>query len=752
MTAQKSINHSYSYFKVKQKANSKITILLVILSLFTVPLVMINAVIYLFELQNFRELEAQGVQNLIYPNFPQSFAAIAVISGIIMVLIGIFIVINNFKYLHDKNVVDMNLSLPITTDQRFITDFFGGLLSYIGPFIASMVVSFVIAGIGNVIVDDFTVEGVSIFKILFEITVCAIVLMLMLYTLTALIVSCCGSLFEASAYSIGFNILIPVTVYLGGNIFLTNLYGINFEESIFPLFYKTSPIGIASGFIFQVGENNFAWSSIIELIIVGIVYSAIMYVGTYLLYKRRKAEQVGKPFVYKTFYYICITLIIFCIGAFFQIVGGYDTTLAFIIMSAIAYLILELITNRGFKKIWVSAIRYVVTLVAIFAIIAISNATGGFGAENRVPAVGSISNIQVSGIGISDNLDIKVKISDKETIEKLTGLHKYILEQHKINIDKNKSNEAATADELLPYYNQKNYDTNIKFVYNLRNKSKVVRNYNIPSEYLQEFKDFVFTDDAIESLVESMRTDIYNNLNYDSRNNYSKYTQYSYNYFNVYDFTDSYGKIMSAQFTEKTSKETVDRFLFSLEADLKEIDTQELIHPTSPMLGYITNLNISVTKNFRHTLSFLAEEGYKQPFTKDEFKNTNGVGFKLTNSEYYGAEIQTLDDVTRFLLSRSYITITPFKSNYYFSDNYGSNMYLNISDKDYEMAENYIKSNIIELNEEDLTDITEGIIVTDNEEAFYFYGKEDAMNTISILKEKGINYRIILQSAKLIKQ
>ena len=91
-------------------------------------------------------------------NIQEIYAVIGVISTAIAILSGIVVAISNFSYLYKKTQVDMSLSLPMTVRGRFISDFVSGLITYLVPYIAVQILTFILAGIGHLAYDGRTLR------------------------------------------------------------------------------------------------------------------------------------------------------------------------------------------------------------------------------------------------------------------------------------------------------------------------------------------------------------------------------------------------------------------------------------------------------------------------------------------------------------------------------------------------------------------------------------------------------------------
>lgn len=68
------------------------------------------------------------------------YVMIGCVALAIAVLLGSNIAMNSFSHLYNKQKADMELSLPLSAEERFTAGFFSGLTVYILPFIAAQVI------------------------------------------------------------------------------------------------------------------------------------------------------------------------------------------------------------------------------------------------------------------------------------------------------------------------------------------------------------------------------------------------------------------------------------------------------------------------------------------------------------------------------------------------------------------------------------------------------------------------------------
>ncbi len=317
----------------------------------------------------------------------------------------------------------MRLSLPLNAKQRFFSNYFSGLFTYVAPFLGAQVVSLLLTGYGLIFMEGRTFyheyfENGRLVRqpfvcdyfsyaapMLLKLILCGLLAMMMLYTVTVLITVCCGSKFESIAYTILVNVLLPLTVICVTFSIFDNLYGISPEIPMLKIISFTSVAGAIvvaldwsmAGEMFYGAEDLFdygVWAAVYFLIIAALCGLA------FFLYRKRRAEQVSKPFVFKLAYYITITCAMFCMVALLLNEADFGLFPA-VIITAIVYMIFEVVTNRGFKRFWLSIIKYSATFLAAFGIIWLGDKTDGFGAVSRVPLPVTVTSAEVSGYAVT---------------------------------------------------------------------------------------------------------------------------------------------------------------------------------------------------------------------------------------------------------------------------------------------------------------------------------------------------------------
>lgn len=501
MTAQKSTaknNYFMVNFRNRLKSNMKTSIIITILHILAVPMVLLQAIISWISEENYQKayllaLKAVGGNDRLVNydalpkvyDFNEAYIFIGFLALGIAILSGILIALSNFSYLYKKTQVDMIYSLPLTTTQRFMSDFFAGVTSYIAPFIASGFLTLILCFVGRATIVDwvntFPDAGFgfqTVGQLLFQCYLYGTFVLLMVYTISVLVISCCGNIVESGIYIFATNILIPSTIAVFTLILFGDLYGIDVERLAIKAICPTSPFGAFISFVDVIDTVEYGYGGVTTMFdvivhhLLPFIFFTVLYgVIAFFLYKNRKAEDVSKPFVYKLFYYIISTAVVFCIVSIFigeNGLGGEGGLLPLLIISGIVFFIMDIIANRGFRKFWVSVIRFVATMVVMIVAVSLVGFTGGFGMVKYVPNASSISSVSInsySHYGRNNRAFIFEYEENGQFTIKNDELIKAVIDAHEANV-----NRYSAMEEVGGFYKDTVSTVDITYVTNFGRK------------------------------------------------------------------------------------------------------------------------------------------------------------------------------------------------------------------------------------------------------------------------------------------
>lgn len=685
-------------FILSIKNSRKILVFISVLQLLGLPLL---GTIFLVAAANEGEIGVSGA----------AFMLISVFCLAAAVLCGIFVAVSNFSYLYKKSQVDMIYSLPIKKKHRFLSDYISGLAVYIVPYIIGCII-FNLIILGGIIcipvMNELFGEEQSIMPIILQGEFAGLLVMTMLYTLSVLVLCCCGTLFESIMNIFMVNGLIPGGIAVVAAMFFANLYGVPIFETVVPMLGYTSPIGavIYMFYVLETQENNIYDSDFFcingatygKWVAIFLLFTVLYFALTMFLYHKRKAEDVSKPYAFKVLYYILITVITMAISLFARF--DFSTLFPVIIFSLIIYMIFEVITNRGFKKIHKSFIRYGVTMTGILILCVTATGTHGFGVQDKTYSLSRVSSVEVNYGGIDNVMQYNssyyggyyddyvkgnyIEYKEKEVIEKVIDVQKQAIKTYNSKVyDKYIYDNGILSDTYYTSdYNYSDYDYedmyeypiyNITFKFHLKTGGTTTRSYMLSFEQLKQ----LFILDSTEELAEYRAEEMMDNIR---RIEYINDKKYKTSYVLDYSLLESY--VSSHEIP--LSKEEAEEFKECYKQDYLETTEEEFL--TSKVVYWVGYY--PVRECFDRTLDFMrTHEGYKQ-LSYDEYYGVSQSilyppeGYKSFNRENITASFgytSTMDSLSRSLTFEQTLELLKYASPYYYEENQCYVMYFDSS-------------------------------------------------------------------------
>lgn len=666
-------------FILSMKNSRKILIFISVLQLLGLPLL---GTILLVAAANEGEIGVSG----------SAFMLISVFCLAAALLCGIFIAVSNFSYLYKKSQVDMIYSLPIKKKHKFLSDYISGLAVYIVPYIIGCIF-FNLIILGGIIcipeMNELFGEEQSIMPIIWQAEFAGLLVMTMIYTLSVLVLCCCGTLFESIMNIFMINGIIPGGIGVVAAMFFANLYGVPIFETVAPMLGYTSPIGavIYMFHVLETQEENMYNSDIFcingatygKWVAFFLLFTVLYFALTMFLYHRRKAEDVSKPYAFKLLYYILITVITMAISLFARY--DFSTVFPIIIFSLIIYMIFEVITNRGFKKIYKSFIRYGVTMVGILIICVTATGTHGFGVQDKTYSASRVSSVEVDYSGIDDVMQYNsisdggwsywgsynegntIEYKEKEVIEKVIDVQKQAIETYN-------SKEYETYSYYDEIYYSDYYENadmyeypiyNITFKFHLKSGSTTTRNYILSYEQLKQLFILDSTEELAEYRAEEMMESIC-------------HTEYvgnkvKKNYALPYSLTKSYLYYQEIPLSKEEAKELKECY----KQDYLETTEEEFL--TSKVVYYVGYSPIR--ECFERTLDFIrTRDGYKQLSYEDYYGVSESILYPPEGYESFGRDYVTasfgyaeaMDTLSHNLTFGQTLQLLKYASPYYYEE------------------------------------------------------------------------------------
>ncbi|MBE6854645.1 MAG: hypothetical protein E7501_03205 [Ruminococcus sp.] len=341
-----------------------------------------------------------------------------------------------FDYLYKKARVDMILSLPMTSTQRFWSDYVSGLAMSLVPTLVSVILGVSIGGVGLWAI----LEGYSEWRHGFTMLLMEIIPLLLgclsLYSATVFILCCCGSRAETTLALLAFFSVPPMLVGLfwlaleSASVYMYEatelMYVVKFMGPVGSAVMAVEWIDLAGS---AANVSEFPYFSMLIWAVQYLLGTALLVLISWRLYLHRKAEDTAKPFVYRFLYH---GLMIAGVFTFFLFFIAMDFSMEVLVPAAvfglIAYLLIEVGVHRTLKRLYLAVARYAVTAVLSVALIVTAADTECFGMQHYIPNASSVYTVSgymprfdtLSGY----SYEYYYELDDSESIRLLTELQK----------------------------------------------------------------------------------------------------------------------------------------------------------------------------------------------------------------------------------------------------------------------------------------------------------------------------------------
>lgn len=510
---------------------------------------------------------------------------LAIISFIGLIAVSFIAPLKAMKHLYTKTTADNILSLPLTSTQRFIADICAGFGAFAVPFAVSIPVSFVVRSIFHAAMD---------FKIVFL----AFFLLLMFAAFNTLLITCCGRKIEAILYPIALNMAVPLFTILGTFISYYNSYGISYSAGL-----GQALNGFLGYFVGVTSPIGALFLAVIKRTQIPIIVSAVMTIVflaiSFVLYKKRPAQRIGQPFVFKPVFIITTVFIsISAIIAYVAILLNFtvDTEfelgsniIAILVIVFILMLVMEFVNSKRIKSIPKFLIKYAATTVGGLLLCLVLYSSEGFGIVSYIPADDAIDYIHINQYGKTYNSDNYATIAGgSDAAKMITELHKNRLE-----------NRDYDCDEY--------YDS-ISISYFLKNGQTVERSY--PKA------DYSFWSELYSS--EGYRLDKINTLELSD----SEHLYYQEAYIYTSDDSECLVKLVNKHnenicYYHESGKTIPEKLISALKADLSE-DTEYGRHSDAAigqleLFSHFYSTYVPIYESYVYTLAYLNSMGAQVP-------------------------------------------------------------------------------------------------------------------------------------------
>lgn len=359
------------------------------------------------------------------------FVCIAALAAI--AIMHFFTQVKAFRWLYDKNAVDMDYSLPISDDARFWGDFTAGALLTGVPHLLSIVIGSIILQFARGLMD------IQYFRAIIAGMIIGAAACALFYCFNMLVISFLGRAKEMVAIPILLNIALPAVFFVGTTLMLYLTYGyeswvigyVGFASADF------TPLGLALDFINNTGTlvRNYILSEDFSIgmaftpkLIVTVAVSVILYTAAaWAVVRSRRAEMVGKPYAFAPARFVVQLVIMIQLGLDIALCWMMDvarnadfskqselTIYGIVIFSVVLFAATE-VSSAKVKTLWISALKYLgcAAVSAIVAVVLVN--ANGFGIATRLP---SEKNMDYVGITLnlnSESYAVSIEFTEDET-------------------------------------------------------------------------------------------------------------------------------------------------------------------------------------------------------------------------------------------------------------------------------------------------------------------------------------------------
>jgi len=419
-----------------------------------------------------------------YDEITVPMMVISVICILGMALLSFITPLIAFKHLYTKTTADNILSLPLTTTQRFIGDMGAILTAYSLPLAASAGLTIVANSVVTSVMNMKTTDYVVVNAVLM-----AFFATLQFIFLNSAIIICCGRLIEAILYPVAVNIAMPVAVMYGGEIAFSNAFGLYFggtTETIQSAVFNMWPLG------YLLNMNS--WATFLPI---SIIFSVIYLALSYFAYRKRRAHNIGKPFIFKYSYLVATVIIgmafIICYiwladinympETYFPRTG---TVVAAVVILLILMLIMEIINYKKIHSIPKFIFHYAGTLGGGFLLYFLLLFSKGFGAGYYVPDTNHINTAHIDTSYSEDGWENRVYnelvASGEEAVNIIREEHQYIVDN---------AEKGRTGYDWYPL----NSSASFGFDYRMKNGTTASRNYTMNEGNTEIWEKLFKTED-----------------------------------------------------------------------------------------------------------------------------------------------------------------------------------------------------------------------------------------------------------------
>ena len=438
----------------------------------------------------------------------------------------------NFRYMFSKKYVNMDMTLPLSFNERFFGDTAVSFITtFIPHFLGVIIGSLISAGIRATEVP----EGVEILNntafldVIEQVMHIGIFIVFLEFFSLLFIGSLCGRVLSTLVHWIILNCTVPACVLLNSMLAMLTAYGCEDDYSVsiesMLLLEVSSPLGL--GLSFRRERDIFMFP--LEMILVT-VFVLLLAVGSYLLMKHRRMERTGETYAYKYARHILVGAHLAAAAIYFlcPIIAGKSKAqmmwlypdyysdfyngivIWWIVISVVIVFIGEVTDTARFRNILRTVVCSLISVGAGALFCLISVISDGYGSVTYIPAEEDTAVVSVTLTNTYDRLR-----SYDIPYSQVTDLHRKILGIR----------PGTSGQRMISYLPE------VQIEYLEKGARRTYRSYVVDDALAKEALELLWSNGAFESEYKMQRIYSRNTLTgeYEIMNEFTPTKVYFYN-------------------------------------------------------------------------------------------------------------------------------------------------------------------------------------------------------------------------------
>lgn len=308
-----------------------------------------------------------------------------VLTVVVPMALSVLIPIIIFRYLHSKKAIDTYHSLPVKRTTLFLGKFLAGLTIALVPALLGYGLAFAIGLL------DHSAAALNVYNDFID-TICTfapriIPSVITVYVFVVFVLISCGTLWEALMYGTAITFSLAGICYSVPSL-VEQLYGFGGGSGLSEWLISFTPFY----FLFSDTRDYRLVFSIV--VTIGLIMISLF------LYQNRKSENTGSSFSFRFMFHIVSIFISVCL--IFILYSLNNELISASILGFLAYFIMSVIANRGFKRLLPVFLRTACIIACSAGFIIAFEATGGFGYEMRLPDPEKVESVYLRPIDVGD--------------------------------------------------------------------------------------------------------------------------------------------------------------------------------------------------------------------------------------------------------------------------------------------------------------------------------------------------------------